>query len=354
MRRSFFLVLIACFFSAIAGAQDSQEKEKEDPRDSQLKALMGKFIKQRNEYVKARRSAKTDDDIKKAEALMPTKEQYLPDLKKLVKQNNLDGAALEASYFAIFGLDSEDAEFYKVIELNSGSKKLHPFFDLAADNGPDSIVTILETILKVSPSKENQGLACFALARRAMKTEGEQGEKEAEKYFARIEKEYADVKSKGQPLSDLIKGSLFELRNLAVGKIVPEATSTTLKGDAVKLSDYRGKVVVLDIWATWCGPCRAMIPHEREMVEKFKDKPFSLISLSADEDKKDLEEFLIKNPMPWTHWWEGDKSSILKNWNIRFFPTIYVLDAKGVIRYKNIRGKPLENAVAKLIAEVKK
>ena len=62
---------------------------------------------------------------------------------------------------------------------------------------------------------------------------------------------------------------------------------------------------MLDIWATWCGPCKAMIPHEREMVERLKDKPFALVSISADEKKKTLTDFLAKDTMPWTHWWNG-------------------------------------------------
>ena len=72
------------------------------------------------------------------------------------------------------------------------------------------------------------------------------------------------------------------------------------------------------------------------MVEKLKDKPFVLISVSADDKKETLKEFLQTEKMPWTHWWEGQRESgILKDWNVRFFPTIYVIDAKGVLRYED-------------------
>jgi len=134
---------------------------------------------------------------------------------------------------------------------------------------------------------------------------------------------------------------------------VPNIESEDLKGSKVQLKDYKGKVVVLDIWATWCVPCKAMIPHERELVKKLKDKPFTFISISADKTKDTLTEFLKENPMPWTHWWNGETGGILKEWNIQRFPTIYVVDAKGIIRYKDIRGKELEEAVEKLLAEVK-
>ena len=164
-------------------------------------------------------------------------------------------------------------------------------------------------------------------------------------------KDYASEKD----LDDRPLGPQAEaLSSLAVGKKAPEAIARDLDGKAVKLSDHKGQVIVLDIWATWCGPCRAMIPHERKMVEKYKAKPFTLISISADETPDIVKTFLKKEPMPWVHWHAGPgDDSLVKKWNVRFFPTILVLDSKGVIRYKNVRDEELDKAVAELLAEVK-
>jgi thiol-disulfide isomerase/thioredoxin len=142
-----------------------------------------------------------------------------------------------------------------------------------------------------------------------------------------------------------------EIKDLFIGSTMPELKSKNLDDKDVKLSDLKGKVVVLDIWATWCPPCRAMIPHSRELVKKLKDKPFVLVSISADAKKETLTNFMEKNEMPWTHWWNGAKGGILSDLNVQFFPTIYVLDGKGVIRYKNVRDVAMDKAVETLLKE---
>ena len=88
-----------------------------------------------------------------------------------------------------------------------------------------------------------------------------------------------------------------------------------------------------------------MIPHEREMVERLKDKPFALVSISVDDEKKTLTDFLAKEPMPWTHWWNGAEGKLIDTLNIEHYPTIFVARPRGVIRYKEIRGEELEKAV---------
>ncbi len=144
---------------------------------------------------------------------------------------------------------------------------------------------------------------------------------------------------------------LREIRLLAIGKVLPEVSGEKLEGGTGQITDYRGKVVVLDVWTTWCGPCNRMIPHQREMVERFSGEPFALLSVSCDRDQETLETFLTQTPMPWDHWWVAPDSQFKKALNISSFPTIFVLDGNGVIRYKNLMGAQLEEAIETLLAE---
>jgi thiol-disulfide isomerase/thioredoxin len=146
---------------------------------------------------------------------------------------------------------------------------------------------------------------------------------------------------------------LKAITSLVAGKPAPEVGSKLLDGKEIKLSSYKGKVVLLDIWATWCGPCRAMIPHERELVKKLKDKPFVLVSVSADNKKEDLQKFLETQEMPWTHWWDnGPQSAVLKTYRVKAFPTLYLIDHTGVIRHKwvgNPGNEKIDAAVEELV-----
>lgn len=100
-----------------------------------------------------------------------------------------------------------------------------------------------------------------------------------------------------------------------------------------------------------------MYPHERSLVERLKSKPFALIGVNSDEDREKLKKRLLQEKITWRSFWDGPKGPegpITTAWNVRGHPTVYVLDHKGVIRFKHVREKTLDEAVNLLLAELEK
>ena len=97
-----------------------------------------------------------------------------------------------------------------------------------------------------------------------------------------------------------------------------------------------------------------MYPDERSLVKRLKDKPFALIGINSDRDKDKLRIRLKEENITWPFWWDGGKDDgpIATRWNISLFPTIYVLDSKGVIRYRDVRRAEMDKAVDELLAEM--
>jgi Thioredoxin-like len=97
-----------------------------------------------------------------------------------------------------------------------------------------------------------------------------------------------------------------------------------------------------------------MYPHERSLVKRLKDHQFALVGINSDKDRDELKEVLEKEEITWPSFWNGGsmRGPISKAWNVRGWPTIYVLDHKGVIRFKGKREKALDAAVDSLLLEM--
>lgn len=219
----------------------------------------------------------------------------------------------------------------------------------------------LEAIGEKNPFPQMKAAALMTLARSLLKQSDAPELKDAARkpfrdqarqILQRLQKEFADVESPEGSFGELAEDEIYILENLSIGSKAPDVSAMDLSGKPVKLSSSLGKVVVLDVWATWCGPCKEMIPHERELVKRLKGKPFALIGLSADDDRQTVTDFIAQEPMPWTHWWTGPEGEALQTLRVQFFPTLYVLDAKGVIRFKDLREDDLDKAVDALLKEL--
>jgi thiol-disulfide isomerase/thioredoxin len=350
-------LLVAVPLLALDKDKDKGADEKSNDRAKQLKALQEDFRKATPDAIKTLRAAKTAKE--RQAVLEKLSKTFSPRAIKLVEADPKDKLSLDVLLWAVQNVPSIDPKLYDLLgEYWAKDAKLKSLCQKLMEQPEDAAEKMLQKVLDSNSDKDIQGFACYGLAQIAIEKANRTGDKAfqtvAEKKYERINKDFAEVKAGRGTLGDQTKDALSEIQHFGIGATAPNVESENLEGKKVQLKDYKGKVVVLDIWATWCPPCRAMIPHEREMVEKLKDKPFALISISADAKKDTLTKFIEDTPMPWTHWWNGQTGGILKDWKVQHYPTIYVLDAKGVIRYKEIRGEDLDVAVEKLLAEVKK
>ena len=171
---------------------------------------------------------------------------------------------------------------------------------------------------------------------------------EAAKLFERILTEFPHVRFQGKRIADIARAPYHAVTKIAIGKKAPDFAGRDVNGKPMKLSDYRGKVVVISFWSTSCKPCMAMLPHEKQLVSRMRRKPFVLLGINSDTDSKNLIAAIEKHKITWPNLWDS-KRAISKTWLVNAWPTIIVLDHKGIIRHKHLRGKKLDEAVERLV-----
>ena len=137
-----------------------------------------------------------------------------------------------------------------------------------------------------------------------------------------------------------------------VGKAFPNFTATDpVTGEKFALTDLRGKVVLVDFWATWCGPCVRELPNVKRAYKKYKDQGFEIVSISLDTDRRKFKSFVSRQRMDWYHVMDGGgwSTRLSKKYNIRSIPAMFLLDANGVCVSDSARGSRLAPAIEKAL-----
>jgi thiol-disulfide isomerase/thioredoxin len=147
------------------------------------------------------------------------------------------------------------------------------------------------------------------------------------------------------------KGSLYEIQNLQIGRRAPDFKAQTIQGDSVALSDFRGKIVLLDFWATWCGPCLPYIPNLRELHEKYDSQQFQLIGIAFNQEQSEVRQMMDDKNMRWPQVVLTDRfrSDIANRYNINSIPQLYILDEEGKIIAKNVPRNQLVEVVGEIL-----
>ncbi len=167
-------------------------------------------------------------------------------------------------------------------------------------------------------------------------TEDEKVKEAAER---RIVKEFPDSK-----IAESVKGSLR--RRDAIGKPFELDFTDAINGSTVSMKGLKGKVVVLDFWATWCGPCVGEMPQMKKLYAKFKDQGVEFIGISLDRSKEEggldsLKKFVKENEIAWPQYYQGNfwESEFSRSWGINSIPAMFVVDQEGKLYSVEARGK---------------
>lgn len=145
----------------------------------------------------------------------------------------------------------------------------------------------------------------------------------------------ADGTERPMTFADAEGELLYSLRSTTVGGFVSDMTAPRLDGTPDSLSNYAGHVVLVDFWATWCGPCIAAFPKLREMTAELPEEQFQIVGINVDAELETAEDYLENNPLPWVVWHVGDESEIVRKWRVTGFPTYVLIGPEGRILARN-------------------
>ncbi|MEX2606957.1 MAG: TlpA disulfide reductase family protein [Kiritimatiellia bacterium] len=184
------------------------------------------------------------------------------------------------------------------------------------------------------------------LAQFSMETGNTDNVKSVQAAFAEL------AESSGDPIMQQVSSMLQDmLSKPGIGTDL-DFSGTTLEGKEISLDDYEGKVVLVDFWATWCGPCIAELPGLKEAYAKYHDKGFEVVGISLDENVDTLKKFIAENGINWVNLFDQDQaSSLAEQYSITTIPSLFLLDKTGKVVALDPRGDTLETELEKLLGD---
>jgi peroxiredoxin len=231
-------------------------------------------------------------------------------------------------------------DYSRMVEANPAAKDsiynvLMPQFQATMDK-------YSETALKFARENSNNLAGFFA----ASSLDQSQYETELIAYT----EEVRSVFPKNKAVQSFV-AKMAAVKPVSVGQIAPEFELNDTEGKLVKLSDFKGRYVLLDFWASWCAPCREENPNIVKQFEAFKDKGFTVLGVSLDEQKSDWLKAIKDDRLNWPHVselkrWDG---KVTLQYRIEGIPASFLLDPKGKIVAKNLRGIELQNFLQKVL-----
>ena len=150
-----------------------------------------------------------------------------------------------------------------------------------------------------------------------------------------------------------VKSGRQEKGRFTVGRTSPRIRYKGIDNKPVMIDKMKGKVILIDFWATWCGPCTAEMPTVISAYEQLHDSGFEIIGISLDKNRDTMVKYINDNNMPWPQFYDGKgwNNRLAKLLGIKSIPATILVDKKGVVRYIDLRGERMIEAAKQLLAE---
>jgi thiol-disulfide isomerase/thioredoxin len=238
---------------------------------------------------------------------------YITELERLNKQV----MSLQQKYQAATTSGNTDAAKKAEIDYKSMIEDMKVFLKNFVKEHNNSVVAAYITLLQLAPELTEVELDAIIA-----------------KFPAEISKSEYVIK-----LKELATG----LKKTAIGAIAPDFTMNDPAGKPIQLSSLRGKVVMIDFWASWCGPCRQENPNVVKLYQKYNSKGFEIIGVSLDKTKEDWIKAIKDDQLSWLHvsdlqFWQNSAARL---YSVNQIPTSFLLDKEGKIIAKSLRGEQL-------------
>jgi thiol-disulfide isomerase/thioredoxin len=357
-------VLIAADDSSKSETKKTESAADQSPLAEEVAELNKDYTSEYGKYTQAlKRYSDYQAEVKKK-------------VQELIKNNAEDPAVVDAAKLLVEKLRTPATdELLELLQTNQLKNPKLGEFCLKLTRPTPSLKNqenFLQKVAAEHADEKARGMATYALGEfynfQAMTVRDKNAVAEQDRYLAEAEKYLTKAKSDFPAIAserigpratlgertDKLLSRVRNIPNVRVGKTAPEIAATDIDGQPLKLSDSRGKVTVLIFWGSWCGPCMSLVPHEKELYERMKGKPFEMLSVNCGDARDKAQDTRKTKEMPWRCWWdEGTNDGPIQAlYAVPHYPNIFVLDGKGTIRYVDVRQKELDEAVDKLLAEM--
>lgn len=270
---------------------------------------------------------------------------------------NINGVADSMNKATVTGSQSQDEyETYQasVKNITDQEENLYKQYDSAHKNNDTATLAKVESLIDTLDKQNDAKTKVFIAAH--PKSFVSLNELQGMTYST----PYADLEKMFTGLDTLVQNShsgtklaaqLAIMQKTSVGQPAPAFTQNDVNGKPVSLSDFKGKYLLVDFWASWCGPCRAENPNVVKAYNEYKDKNFTILGVSLDEDSSAWKKAIDHDNLTWTEVSDvkGWKNAAAGEYGVNAIPANFLVDPNGIIIAHNLRGDALENKLSEVL-----